>query len=155
MQNTALSDGDIILGFTTACAEHPRRKRPRLLAALWKEHSRCRGSWGSPHTQRRAPETSRPSFWGASSYKWRENASRFWTRAVQISESSAGKFCVSVQVSAVAAEHTAPWNHTHTESTTARSYLVLNWHKQMWAMEITPIKSSWQSQAFITKTPTA
>lgn len=54
MQNTALSDGDIILGFTTACAEHPRIKRPWLLAAVWKEHSRCRGSWGSPHTQPRA-----------------------------------------------------------------------------------------------------
>lgn len=155
MQNTALSDGDIILGFTTACAEHPRRKRPRLLAAVWKEHSRCGGSWGSPRTQQRAPGAPRPPFWGASSYNWREKMLRgvelvlFRYLKAQLGNSVwECKWALRLQ-------STQHLEMTHTESTTAHIYLVLNWRKQMRVMEITPIKSSWQPQAFITTTPTA
>lgn len=57
MQNTALSNGDIILGFTTACTEHPHGKRPQLLAAIEKEHSRDRATPVSLCTQRDSSET--------------------------------------------------------------------------------------------------
>lgn len=69
MQNTALSNGDIILGFTTACTEHPHGKRPQLLAAIEKEHSRDRATRVSLCTQRDSSETETFFFFLANIYK--------------------------------------------------------------------------------------